>query len=433
MRRWAAYAGLALVELVLGSGIANYLKTMRTFSIVLVALLAIASFGSAQSQTNGVINLPAHPFGVAGSRDQQWVFVSLLVGEKSQGPGLAVLRNQAGHLELLRIIPTGSAPSGLVLTHDGKTLIVAAGDSVVFLDTHRLETGASDPLFQRVSDGPGSGSIYANVTADDQTLFVSDEDSQSITVIDLARIRSLSRDSFMHWHRRSSARGAAKAIIGKIPVGIAPIALTFSKDERWLFTTSEVASTNWGWPRVLERENRKRGQDKVPEGAVIVIDVAKAKTQPQDSVVARVPAGGSPVRSVLSPDGRSLYVSARNSNALLVFDTEQLINDPTHAQPQKIPVGTSPVPVVLVQNGKLALVGNSNRFSAEAEKSSTLTVLDTARIGSGLDPRIGEISCGAFPREFHLTDDGQTLFLTNFRSQTLQIFDVARLTPGLEK
>jgi len=384
---------------------------------------------SAQYPTNGAISLPAHPFGIAVSADQQWIFVSLLAGEKGQSPGIAVLRHQEGHLEFERTIPMHNAPGKIVLTHDGSMLIAAANTSVVFFDTQRLENGASDPDFQWVDDGPGASSLYLNITSDDHTLFVSDEGIQTITVIDLDRIRAFGRDSAANLKRVGSESGPAAAVLGKIPVGIAPIALTFSKDQRWLFTTSEVAPPEWGWPRVLKRENGRPGE--VPEGAIVVIDVAKAKTNPPASVVARVPAGGSPVRAALSPDGARLFVSARNSNALLVFDAEKLVTDPDHARLEKISVGTSPVPVVLVDNGKLALVGNSNRFSTNAESASTVTVLDTSRMGTRLDPKIGELPCGAFPREFYLTNDGRTLFLTNFRSSTLQIIDIDQLLASL--
>ena len=324
-------------------------------------------------------------------------------------------------------------PTGMVLTHDGGMLIAAANDSVVFFDTQRLETGGSDPAFQWVSDGPNASSIYVNVTADDKTLFVSDEAAQRITVIDLEKIRSLGRDSAANLKRIHSPDGASAAIIGRIPVGLTPIALTFSKDQKWLFTTSQIAPPAWGWPAVLAPEGMRAGQGKVPEGAVIVIDVAKAKTDPQGSVVGRVPAGGSPVRLALSPDGNRLFVAARNSNAALVFDTAELVKDPDHAKPVKIPVGTSPVPIILVADGKYALVGNSDRFSSNQAKNSTLTVLDTTLIGTQRNPKIGDIPCGAFPREFHLTADGQTLFLTNFRSRTLQVIEVSRLEEILTK
>jgi DNA-binding beta-propeller fold protein YncE len=264
-----------------------------------------------------------------------------------------------------------------------------------------------------------------NVTADDKTLFVSDESRQGIKVINLDRIRSLGSDAAVNL-KRFNANDTGDAIVGVIPTGVAPIALTFSKDQKWLFTTSEVAAEDWHWPATLDAEGGNEG-GKVPEGAVVVIDVSIARTNPAVSVVGRVPAGGSPVRSDISPDGRRLFVTSRNGNNLLAFDTIDLIKRPAQAKPARIPVGPSPVPVVVISGGHYVIVGNSDRFSANADKRSTLTVLDATLIGTGQDCKVGEIPCGAFPREFHLSNDGKTLYLTNFRSRTLQVIDIARI------
>jgi DNA-binding beta-propeller fold protein YncE len=408
-------------------------QTMRAITIAWAALSVFASVLDAERPVDFKIDLPGPPFGVVVSRDQHWIFVSLAGGANGSGPGIAVLKNKDGQIDIVRTVPMKSSPAGMVLTDHDEVLIAAANDTVAFFDTRRLVTGQTDAAFQWVIDGSNAGSLYVNATADDKTLFVSDEARQTITVMDLERIRSLGRDSAANMKRVNSQDGASSAIIGRIPVGIAPIALTFSRDQHWLFTTSEIAPPSWQWPDVLEPEGNQRGQRKVPEGAVIVIDVAKAKINPGASVLARVPSGGSPVRLALSPDGSRLFVTARNSNALLAFDTAELIKDPDHARPAKIPVGTSPVPVVVVQNGKLVLVGNSNRFSPEAATKATLTVLDTSLIGIAAKAVLGQIQCGGFPREFHLTADGKTLFLTNFRSRSLQVFDVARLMEILEK
>ena len=65
------------------------------------------------------------------------------------------------------------------------------------------------------SDGNETGSIRVNVTADDKLLFVSEERAQTVTVVDLERVRL-----------KGDGEGA---ITGKITVGIAPIALIFSR------------------------------------------------------------------------------------------------------------------------------------------------------------------------------------------------------------
>jgi DNA-binding beta-propeller fold protein YncE len=304
----------------------------------------------------------------------------------------------------------------MVITHDGKMLIAALQGAnsdgyVMFFDINRLTTSEENPRLGYITEGAGTASIYVNVTADDKTLFVSDEFAAKISVIDLDALR-------VHGFNYPSK-------LGEIPVGGSPIALTFSPDEHWLYTTSEVAPPAWGWPRILPREDGKPG--KASEGAVIVVDVTKAKSDPRNSVVARVPAGGSPVRLALSPAGDRLFVAARHSNAVLVFDTTKLISEPQRAKLATIPVGTSPVPVVLVDNGRTAIVGNSNRYSANANAPSTLTAFYTNRVNEGRGTLIRNIPAGAYPREFCLSPDGQTLFLNNFLSRSLQVMNVSAI------
>jgi DNA-binding beta-propeller fold protein YncE len=391
---------------------------------IIIALFAYPVFLIAQQPASFEIPVPGSPFGVAVSQDNQWLFVSLLNG--ATGPGIVVLRKEGGEIKVERTVPViNHAPSGIVLTHDGDMLIAAAGDAVVFFDTKRLENGLPDAAFQWVSDGTRAGSIYVNVTADDKTLFVSDEAREGIKVINLDRIRSLGRDAAANL-KRFNTDGTRDAIVGVIPVGDAPIALTFSKDEKWLFTTSELAAEEWHWPATLDSEGGREGR-KVPEGAVLVLDVAMARTNPALAVTARVPAGGSPVRADLSPDGRRLYVTSRNGNNLLAFETDDLIKRQDRAKAKRIRVGSSPVPVAVIADGRYVVVGNSDRFSANAGKSSTLTVLDASLIGTGQDCRLGEMTCGAFPRELRASHDGKTLYLTNFRSRTLQVIDVGRI------
>lgn len=48
-----------------------------------------------------------------------------------------------------------------------------------------------------------------------------------------------------------------------------------------------------------------------PEGAIIIVDVERAKTDPARSVVSRVPAACGPARIAMSPSGNRIYVTAR--------------------------------------------------------------------------------------------------------------------------
>ncbi|HEX6185371.1 MAG TPA: hypothetical protein VFZ44_15910, partial [Pyrinomonadaceae bacterium] len=293
----------------------------------------------------------------------------------------------------------------------------ADGDYVVFMDVARMTSGrGGDPILGYISDGPASGSVYVNTTADDRLLFVSDEQAQAVTVINLQRARA---EGFKE-----------TAIVGRIPVGVAPIALTFSPDGRWLYTTSQRAPERLKWPIECKPEGADpaTAQPRYPQGAIHVVDVAKAATDPASSVVANVQAGCSPVRLDILPDGSRVYVTARNSNALLAFDTAKFHIDPASARVGTVPVGIAPVGIAVTDGGRRVFVSNSNRFARDQTVRQTLTVIDAARVGEGAAAVLGSVPAGLFPRQFGQSPDGQTLFVANYISSELEVIDLKRLT-----
>ena len=391
-----------------------------SYQLTLAALSALtasaqpADCNAPAASPSVTIALPSRPFAVRPSADGCRVFVSLMGDNSGKNPGVALLTRGHGRTEILRVVPLQSPPTGLALTHDGKLLIATSGDGPVFLDVERMASGQPNPVLGSFSDGANSQSIYANISPGDKLLFVSEERARSITVIDLARARSNGYK--------------ADAIVGKIPVANAPIALTFSPDGKWLYTTSQGAIPDWHWPKACKPEGRDPSTAEItnPEGAVIVVDVARAATDPAQAVVARIPAGCSPVRMAITPDGARIYVTARNSNAVLAFDTAKLLSDAGHARIGEAPAGAAPVPIAVVDAGRKVIAGNSNRF-ADSSAPQSLVVLDAAKMEAGTDAALGAIPAGAFPREMALSADGHTLFLTNFGSHTLQVIDVDRL------
>jgi DNA-binding beta-propeller fold protein YncE len=363
------------------------------------------------------VPLPGHPFSTVASPDGCWLFVSLTTSNPKSYDGVALLRRSQGKVELVKVFPVAGSPTGMTLTHDGKLLVVADGDYVVFMDAGRMTTGgAVDPVLGYISDGDFPGSVYVNVSADDRLLFVSDESAEAITVIDLAKARA---EGFKE-----------NAIIGRVPVGDAPIALTFSPDGRWLYTTSQIAPEAYKWPIECKPEGApdpSKVEARYPQGAIIVVDVRRAATDPANSVAAKVPAGCSPVRLAITPGGERVFVTARNSNALLGFDTSKFADDPMHALVGTVPVGTSPVGVTVANEGKLVLVTNSNRFSKDRTARQTLTVIDASKVGAGASAIMGSVPAGAFPREFGTLPDGRTLFVANYNTNELEVIDLARL------
>jgi DNA-binding beta-propeller fold protein YncE len=361
------------------------------------------------------VPMPGHPFNPAVSSDGCWVFVSVTTGNPKSVDGVALLSRAAGQLKLKQVFMVEGEPTGSVLTHDDKLLIVADGDYVVFMDTARMISGRGDPMLGYLSDGDSSGSVYVNVTADDRFLFVSDENAQTITVINLQKARA---EGFK-----------PSAIVGKIPVGYAPIALTFSPDGRWLYTTSQIAPESYHWPVECKPEGADpaTAKPRYPKGAIIVVDVARAETDPANSIVARVPAGCSPVRLAIAPDGARVYVTARNSNALLAFDTTKMQGEPSAALVGTVPVGTSPVGVAVVNGGRQIIVTNSNRFASNQTARQTLTVIDAAQVAAGQAAILGQIKAGSFPRQIGQSPDGRTLFVSNYNSSELEVIDLTRL------
>jgi YVTN family beta-propeller protein len=394
-------------------------KITRLLGAVVFTLFVVAAAhaqcNDAMSEAVAYVALPGHPFGTVSSPDGCWLFVSLLSSNPKSANGIALLKRGHGQITVKQVFAVEAEPTGITLTHDGKLLIAADGDYVVFLDTGRMIAGKGDPLLGYIKDGESPGSVYVNTTADDKFLFVSDENAETITVIDLQKARA---EGFK-----------PTAIVGKIPTGDAPIALTFSPDGRWLYTTSQIAPQSLNWPIECKPEGADpaTAKPRFPQGAIILVDVLKATTDPAHAAVAHVPAGCSPVRLDISPDGQRVFVTARNSNALLAFDTSKFQTDAMHARIATVPVGSSPVGVAVVNDGRQIIVTNSNRFARGQSVRQTMTVIDAARVAEGQAAVLGSIPAGIFPRQFGESPDHQTLFVANFISSELEVLDLKRL------
>jgi len=365
------------------------------------------------------VALPGHPFDAVLSADGCWVFVSIVSSSPRSPNGVAVLSRVGGTLTLRHLVTVENGIAGMVMTHDGKLLIGADDLYLVFLDVDRLRRGDADAVVGYLSDGGESpGTVFVNVTKDDRLVFASDENNLAITVVDLAKARA--------------SNFGAPSIVGWIPVENAPAALTFSPDDRWLYTTSQIARRRYKMPAQCKQDEDTSPHPTLvaPQGVVIVVDVYRAATDPAHAGVTRIPAGCHPVRLALSPDGKTAWVTARDSDALLGFDTAKLLNDPAHARIAAVPVGTGPTALAVVRDGAYVVVGNANRFAADQTVGRTLSVIDAVKALGHQPASAGTIPTGSYPRQITKSPDGKTLFVTDYNSDSLEVIDVDRLPLG---
>ncbi len=390
------------------------------FALSLAATVALSpsqpSAGGRRCGNGGGIydvRVPGAPMGAVSTPDEQTVFVSINSANPQQPNGVAVLRCVSGRYQFDRLVPVENQPTISTLTPNAEMLVVPDDNYIAFLDVQRILSGSPQPIAGYMEDIPNDdgGAIYSAVSPDGRFAFISEEQSGKLTVVDLQKVAtgSTTRD----------------AIVSEFLIGNAPVALVFSKDGTHLFATVQIALRKSNYPHTCKPEG-DAGGDMDPQGAVVTIDVAKAERDPGNAIVSSAPAACHPVRASLSPDGATLWVTARGSNAVLAFSTSKLLAGDSTAQIATIPVGTAPVPIVATPDGRYVLAGNSDRFGGP-NKNQDLTIID-ARTHAV----VGSIRVGAFPRQFNVTPSGSTILLSNFGSGTLTVIDPAAI-PSLMK
>ena len=131
-------------------------------------------------------------------------------------------------------------------------------------------------------------------------MFATNEDNETVSVID--------------FRRALASGGGPTSLIGNIPVEQLPVGIAFSPDGRYAYVSNEAANpTDPGYdPAACNTPTGiGTGTTPGPAGILTVVDLRKAERNPAQSVLASVYAGCSPVRVVLSEDGRVAWVTAR--------------------------------------------------------------------------------------------------------------------------
>ena len=341
------------------------------------------------------VSLPPRPFSVVTTVDGKWTFVSLS-GPPSR---LAVMTGGTFPPRLVHLLRLPVAGvQGMALTPDGRHLLVAAGNGATVLDVARAEQGSAvtdarltDPT---IPSGTG-GAIQVVPSPDGRYVFVTLEFAGRIAVFNL----------------RAALIGGS-GFVGTIKLGTSPIGMAISPDGRTLYAASEVA--------------RGLVPTAPADGAVTVIDLGRAERDPAGSIVASASAGCAPLRLTVSADGRVVWVSVRDSDAVLAFSASRLRTAPRQAALAAVRVGAAPVGLALVDGERRLIVADSDQFNVKGGTAG-LDVIDPAHALAGLPALVGAISSGRFPRELSLEPDGKTVLATNYGSGQLEAVAVRGL------
>ena len=285
---------------------------------------------------------------------------------------------------------------GLAITHDKQTVYVSIGRGAVAIDVEKAVAGEADSIAGYLNGTDGTGSIEVTVSLDDKYVFVSQEYGSTLLrgAVEVFKVQ------------RADNGSVSSTYIGYAPLGQAVVGTALSLDGCKLYATSEVGINS-------------------TQGTLSILDVATLKTNPSEALLVSVSAGCNPVRVAVSPNGKHLWVTARESNMLLAFDAAKVESNSSDALLVSVQVGTSPVGLTFVNHGRHIITADSNRFS-NPNTTTGLTVVDAEAALKGKQgyPRI---PTGLFPREFAVSPDGKTLLVSDYSSNAIQAVNVSQL------
>jgi DNA-binding beta-propeller fold protein YncE len=343
-----------------------------------------------------------NPFGVAASKDGKAVFVTsdTALHIYKVGPGGTLTADPWTY-------PIGGSPSGgvatnIILTNDGKYLLVAADNGIQVLDAIGAENGASS-INKGVLAVPGLSkdrrAITVAVTPDDKFVFTSLQFADQVGVFNLAQYLSTGDSS--------------SAYIGSLNVGTQPVGLTVSPDGKTLYATDFV-------------------DFKPVPGNLTVIDVAKATTKGEQTgaIIATAPAGCQPARVAVTSDGKTVWVTSRQSNYVLGYSASTLRTKPNKALIAKVKVGQWPIGIMLVNNESRLVISDNNgndTSPTSTSKAHNLAVVDPGAALNGKPALIGYIPSGVTPRDMSVSPDGKYLYVVNRDSAQVQVVKLRTL------
>ncbi len=357
-----------------------------------------AAAGRTLSVAARTLNLAyGDPFGLQAAKNGAYLFASTRTT-------LSVLVMNRQH-KVARQYPyyvtaPGESARGVAMTSDGRYLAVAVGNGIDLQSVAAAEQGASSanvadltvPTIQPVTDA-----AEVALSPGDQYAFVTLQNSNELAVFNLHKALALGQSH-------------SGVFVGTVTLGVQPTGMAVSPDGHWLYVTSIAAKQASG----------------PAEGLVSVLSMSKLATSPASALVSQATAGCSPVRVVVSPDGRTVWVTARQSNDLLGFSAARLRSDPKQALLAKVQVGQTPTGEIMVDGGTKMIVADADLTNGP-RTAHNLAVVDLTAALARRRALVGYIPSGVAPREFALQPDGQYLYVAVSGAPQIQEVNLSTL------
>ena len=193
-------------------------------------------------------------------------------------------------------------------------------------------------------------------------LYVSNEDGQSVTVLD----------------------AASGDVIQTIAIGKRPRGLKLTADGSRLFVA--VSGLPKCPPSVPDEECAKLERDLKADG-IAVVDTATHK------IVQVLHAGSDPEQFALSRDGKKLFVANEDAATMSVVDVA------SGAVVERVPVGREPEGVAVTPDGRWVLISNESDDSVSIIDTGTLKIVKSVQVGKR-------------PRDIAFTPDGHAAYVS---------------------
>src|SRR5579859_1067198 len=274
-----------------------------------------------------------NPFGVRVSSDGKYVFASA-AGTLDV---LVMTANQAVARQYhYYVAGSGETAKGIALSGDGKYIAIALGNGINIQGVAPAEQGASSANVATLTVPrltPATNALDVVFSPGDQFVFVTLPNNNELAVFNFSKALG-------------GGGGTQQGVfVGTVTLGVQPGSMAVSPDGQWLYVTSGATSgTGAG----------------TSEGLLSVLSVQKLETNPRSAVVSQAKAGCGPAGVVVSPDGKTVWVTAEQSNDLLGFSAARLRSAPKKALMARVRVGQTPTGEILIDGGAKMIVADTN-------------------------------------------------------------------------